>query len=94
MKKTILVTLTSCAIVIAIMFGRNITQQSAKQSTKADMTTDIQEKKIVSLPSGLQYQTLEKASADAKNPTKGQKVTVHYTGWLEEKSQPGKKFDR
>jgi len=27
------------------------------------------------------------------NPTRGQMVVVHYTGWLDEDGQPGRKFD-
>jgi peptidylprolyl isomerase len=47
---------------------------------------------VVTTKSGLKYQTLEPAKTDQK-PTKGKVVTVHYTGWLEENGQPGKKFD-
>ena len=45
------------------------------------------------LPSGLQYEILHEAPADAKSPQKGKPVTVHYTGWLNDGDKPGKKFD-
>lgn len=45
------------------------------------------------LPSGLKYQILNAAPADAKKPVKGQQVVVHYTGWLDENGKPGRKFD-
>lgn len=41
--------------------------------------------------SGLEYEVLKEGTG--ASPLKGQKVTVHYTGWLEENGQPGKKFD-
>ena len=44
-------------------------------------------------PSGLQYEILKEGDAAHGKPKKGQRVTVHYTGWLEEDGKPGKKFD-
>lgn len=43
------------------------------------------------LPSGLKYKIL--TAGNGAKPKKGQTVVVHYTGWLEEKGEPGKKFD-
>ncbi len=43
--------------------------------------------------SGLSYEILTPAPADSKAPQKGQTVSVHYTGWIDENGQPGKKFD-
>ncbi len=43
--------------------------------------------------SGLKYTVLAPAPSGAAQPKKGQTVTVHYTGWLEEGGQPGMKFD-
>lgn len=53
--------------------------------------------KRVTLPSRLQYEVI-KASEDkqAKSPTKGNTVTVHYTGWIaDENGNPimDRKFD-
>ena len=47
----------------------------------------------VTLPSGLSYEILQEAAVDAQSPKEGKEVTVHYTGWLNENGQPGKKFD-
>jgi peptidylprolyl isomerase len=47
----------------------------------------------VTTPSGLQFQILTAAPEDAKKPKAGQMVVVHYTGWLDEDGEPGKKFD-
>ena len=41
--------------------------------------------------SGLQYQILMPGTG--AQPRVGQKVTVHYTGWLDNNGQPGSKFD-
>jgi peptidylprolyl isomerase len=49
--------------------------------------------KSTTLPSGLQYQIITEAPEGAKQPKKGQSVTVHYTGWLNQNGAPGKKFD-
>ena len=43
--------------------------------------------------SGLSYEVTVAPSADAKQPTAGQTVQVHYTGWLDENGKPGSKFD-
>jgi FKBP-type peptidyl-prolyl cis-trans isomerases 1 len=54
------------------------------------------ENKIIKSASGLQSIILKAAPADAKKPTKGQVVNVHYTGWLFDEKAPdnkGKKFD-
>jgi peptidylprolyl isomerase len=50
-------------------------------------------KNKVTIPSGLAYEVLKEAPHDALSPKGGQKVTVHYTGWLDDHGQPGKKFD-
>ena len=42
-------------------------------------------------PSGLQYEDTVVGSGD--EATAGKHVTVHYTGWLYENGQPGRKFD-
>lgn len=43
--------------------------------------------------SGLRYLILEESTSD-RQPQKGQVVTVHYTGWLDDGSgNPGKEFD-
>jgi FKBP-type peptidyl-prolyl cis-trans isomerase FkpA len=49
---------------------------------------------MISTPSGLQYDDTTTGSGDAARS--GQQVSVHYTGWLHDPSQPdgrGRKFD-
>ncbi|MCL4361434.1 FKBP-type peptidyl-prolyl cis-trans isomerase [Candidatus Dependentiae bacterium] len=45
----------------------------------------------VKTDSGLEYEVLQEGTGDF--PKKGKPVTVHYTGWLDNKGEPGKKFD-
>ena len=45
----------------------------------------------ITTPSGLKY--IDKVVGTGKSPTKGQTVTVHYTGWLNNNGEKGKQFD-
>lgn len=52
------------------------------------------EKVIMDSTTGLKYEVLKTAPADAKAPKKGDTVIVHYTGWLEkEDGKRGERFD-
>lgn len=62
-----------------------ITQAASKDSQPSNIMSNQGE--TVTTPSGLKY--IEIAEGDGASPEKGQKVTVHYTGTLED----GKKFD-
>jgi FKBP-type peptidyl-prolyl cis-trans isomerase FkpA len=46
---------------------------------------------MITRPSGLQY--LDTTEGDGPVATKGQSVTVHYTGWLYQNGEQGSKFD-
>jgi FKBP-type peptidyl-prolyl cis-trans isomerase FkpA len=46
---------------------------------------------MITTPSGLQYEDTVAGSGAAASA--GQHVTVHYTGWLYQNEQAGKKFD-
>src|SRR5271156_5676454 len=48
--------------------------------------------KEVTTPSGLKY-IITQEGTQAQTPTRGKVVTVHYTGWLDENGNKGKKFD-
>jgi FKBP-type peptidyl-prolyl cis-trans isomerase len=41
--------------------------------------------------SGLEYEILQEGNGES--PRKGKPVTVHYTGWLDNKGEKGSKFD-
>jgi len=47
--------------------------------------------KMSELPSGLRY--TDSKVGDGAAATAGRKVSVHYTGWLDNKGEKGKKFD-
>jgi peptidylprolyl isomerase len=46
---------------------------------------------IITMPSGVKYE--DHVVGTGATPNKGQMVTVHYTGWLDENGTKGKKFD-
>ncbi len=46
---------------------------------------------IVTTPSGLRY--VDEVVGDGPEPAAGRLVTVHYTGWLDDGGEPGRKFD-
>jgi peptidylprolyl isomerase len=67
----------------------NEVESIAQQVTGQDHTMEF-----IKLESGLQYRVLNEATTDAKKPEAGQRVTVHYTGWLvDEKGNKTDKFD-
>ena len=47
---------------------------------------------MITTPSGLGY--VDTAEGEGACPEQGQTCVMHYTGWLSEDGQPGKKFDR
>lgn len=77
-----------CAFLLASLTGT--LGYCADESTQGNIMTNNE---IVKLPSGLSYQILKAAPADAKSPKKGDIVVVNYTGWLNDNGKEGKKFD-
>ncbi len=49
------------------------------------------DEKVVTTPSGLRY--VDTKIGTGPSPQRGQKCRMHYTGWLYENGQKGKKFD-
>lgn len=67
----------------------NEVESIAQQVTGHDHTMEF-----IKLESGLQYRVLNEATTNAKKPEAGQRVTVHYTGWLvDEQGNKTNKFD-
>lgn len=63
-------------------------------SNKKKVAPMTETSKIKTLESGLRYEVLKEAPADAKSPARGQHAHVHYTGWLNDgKDGLGTKFD-
>lgn len=66
----------------------------ALQGYKKHHKSHVRGKNSMSLQttaSGLQYQII--TEGNGQQPRIGQRVTVHYTGWLDDNGQPGRKFD-
>jgi peptidylprolyl isomerase len=55
------------------------------------MTLDASAQTLTSTPSGLKYK--DEVVGTGPEPKAGQSVSVHYTGWLDQNGQKGKKFD-
>jgi peptidylprolyl isomerase len=55
------------------------------------MTLDASAQNLTSMPSGLKYK--DEVVGTGPQPKAGQSVRVHYTGWLDQNGQKGKKFD-
>jgi peptidylprolyl isomerase len=70
---------------------------SCGASDKTEKTKEIdnmkQDTPAKSVSAELKREILKAAAADAKSPARGQRVTVHYTGWLDDNGKPGRKFD-
>ena len=61
--------------------------QALKNKENQKMRIEESKEETISTPSGLKY--VDKVVGTGASPKKGQKVSVHYTGWLEN----GTKFD-
>jgi FKBP-type peptidyl-prolyl cis-trans isomerase len=83
-------------IALCALHGYKKTHNAHKSHHKSHNNTSVSgERKnhmsVETTASGLQYQILNEGAGS--QPKAGQKVTVHYTGWLSNNGQPGAKFD-
>lgn len=63
-------------------------------TTKEPQTEMATDKSVLKTSqSGIRYQIIKAAPTDAVKPKSGSKVSVQYTGWLNDNDQPGQKFD-
>jgi len=58
---------------------------------KTDKGNEMAESAKQKSETGLEWEVIQEGAGDT--PKAGQTVVVHYTGWLNENGQPGKKFD-
>lgn len=75
-------------VVYSLFCAVSLPQACKAQAEKNNRRKKVERKKN---ESGLQYEILQEGAG--VSPKKGQNVTVHYTGWLNDKGEAGKKFD-
>jgi len=84
-------------LIMAITAPSSFPQDNQKQSPEqGPAAAQVPQERIKISPTGLQSEILVGAPAGALKPTRGQRVAVHYTGWLEDKKakdKKGKQFD-
>lgn len=83
--------LIGSVIVISPILLANCGQPQKEEITKTTQQKEIKMEQRTKTESGLEYEIVESGNGDS--PKSGDKVTVHYTGWLDEQGQKGKKFD-
>lgn len=88
MKKLYLLSTVTC---LSLLGG--CSQNTENQSITCNVPQQQKEPKMITTPSGLRYEILTQAPDNAQEAKKGDFVTVHYTGWLDENGTPGTKFD-
>jgi len=96
MNKKTLVGITVLSIVLFISCGIPSSQKKETVDTKQETIKPANQitvpNEIISLDSGLKYQIIKQGSG-TKTPYTGDRVTVHYAGWIEKNGTLGKKFD-
>ncbi len=94
MIKKLSVTLCLSAVSLSVFAGCGGEDTAKKQTEPKQATTDTRGNTKVTrhrMPSGLEYEILREGSGSS--PVTGKRVTVHYTGWLNQGGQPGTQFD-
>lgn len=90
MKKVLAISMCSTSILLFAVCPCNKPKPKPKPKPQTTITKESpMSRKTMS--SGLSYEIIKEGSGES--PQTGKLVTVHYTGWLDENGQPGKKFD-
>ena len=84
MKKQTVYSLAVVSTLVLAGCGTSTTVDTKNQTGGARMERQ-------STPSGLAYEVIKEGTGAL--PNRGQHVTVHYTGWLDDAGKLGKKFD-
>lgn len=88
MKRIVIVSsfaLAMAALLVHAKVGKNTINNNNNVAQASKKMTRIR------MASGLEYEILEEGTG--ASPQKGNLVTVHYTGWLNDNDQAGKQFD-
>jgi peptidylprolyl isomerase len=83
--RSILLTATAVAVSSSLVASAGARAADPGQAGQA------KEKKMTKTESGLEYRDVKEGTGE--KPTAGQTCVVHYTGWLWENNEKGKKFD-
>jgi peptidylprolyl isomerase len=75
---------------LALLLAALSTASALAQAPKKPAPT-LKAPEMITTPSGLKY--LESHPGKGASPATGQKCVMHYTGWLSDNGQKGKKFD-
>ncbi len=80
------------ATLLVLPIGTPVLAQKAKAAKpRAKSAAPAKASPMTTTPSGLQYS--DSVEGKGPQPQTGQKCVMHYTGWLYEHGQKGKKFD-
>ncbi len=90
MKKNSFLILTISSGLILFQACTNNNKIEANKNINNNLTKN--EVNMITTESGLKYQILTPGKIE-QTPMRGQHVTVHYTGWLDNNGEVGKKFD-
>lgn len=83
----------SLACLVSVVLVTSGCSWSSSKKDELSGTVNAKDNQLNILAPGLKYIILKEATAEAKKPTAGAKVSVHYTGWLDNNGKEGKKFD-
>lgn len=83
-----------CGVAVVLLNGCSC-DMAKKEAAKEEVKTEevVAQSPVKETASGLKYEVLQAAAADAPKAEAGKNVKVNYTGWLEENGAQGAKFD-
>lgn len=81
-----------CGVAVVLLNGCSC-EMAKKETPKEEPKTEVAQSAMQETASGLKYEVLQAAAADAPKAEAGKQVKVNYTGWLEENGAQGAKFD-